>query len=254
MRRVSWFSCGAASAVATKLSQPDVIAYCDTGAEDEDNKRFMADCEEWFGMKITILKSAEFDSTWDVWEKRRYLAGIAGAPCTGELKVKPRLEFQRPDDTHIFGYTADGADEKRAKQLAANWPELSIEVPLIDRGIDKAACLAMLIREGIKPPRTYALGFPNANCLPCVKATSPAYWALVRREYPAAFDRMVKLSRELGVRLARLDGVRVFIDEIPADHPVTAPIAPECDFLCSLAEQEFGDGGMPVEREDGGCA
>jgi hypothetical protein len=31
-RIVSWFSCGAASAVATMLSKPDVIAYCDTGA------------------------------------------------------------------------------------------------------------------------------------------------------------------------------------------------------------------------------
>ena len=42
-RTVSWFSCGAASAVATKLSNPDVVAYCDTGSEDYDNKRFFND-------------------------------------------------------------------------------------------------------------------------------------------------------------------------------------------------------------------
>jgi hypothetical protein len=45
-RIVSWFSCGAASAVATKLAIREcgnrvVPAYCDPGAEDEDNERFL---------------------------------------------------------------------------------------------------------------------------------------------------------------------------------------------------------------------
>lgn len=239
MRKVSWFSCGAASAIATKLSNPDVVAYCETGSEDADNKRFMADCITWFGKQITILKNPEFNSTWDVWEKRKYLAGISGAPCTGELKVKPRLEFQLPGDIHVFGYTADSHDMQRAETLRENWPNLIIETPLIERGITKAACLAMLQTMGIKEPRTYAMGFPNANCLPCVKATSAAYWALVRIHFRSEFDRMVQLSRSLDVRLARLNGERVFIDEIPEDHPVTDPIAPECDFLCAMAEQDL---------------
>lgn len=238
-RKVSWFSCGAASAIATKLSNPDVIAYCEIGSEDADNKRFMVDCETWFGKEITILKNPEFDSTWDVWEKRKYLAGITGAPCTGELKVKPRLEFQQLGDIHVFGYTADSHDVARAEALKENWPDLIIETPLIDRGITKAACLAMLKTVGIKEPRTYAMGFPNANCIPCVKATSPAYWALVRLHFPDEFYRMAEISRSLDVRLTRINGERVFIDEIPDDHPVTQPIAPECDFLCSMAEQEM---------------
>ena len=238
-RKVSWFSCGAASAIATKLSNPDVIAYCETGSEDDDNKRFMADCEIWFDKKITILKNPKFNSTWEVWEKRRFLAGISGAPCTGELKVKPRLLFQQQGDIHVFGYTADSNDVSRAAGLREHWPDLIVETPLIEKGITKAACLAMLQTMGIKEPRTYAMGFPNANCIPCVKATSPAYWALVRLNFPAEFARMVDISRSLNVRLTRLNGERAFIDEIPADHPVTQPIAPECDFLCSLAEQDL---------------
>ena len=178
-RTVSWFSCGAASAVATKLSNPDVIAYCDTGSEDEDNARFMRDCVEWFGKEVTILKSDKYESTWDVWEKRKYICGIAGAPCTGELKIKPRLKFQRADDIHVFGYTADSNDVRRAKSLREHYPDLIVKTPLIDRGITKAACLAMIEKAGLKPPRVYAMGFPNANCIPCCKATSPAYWALV---------------------------------------------------------------------------
>jgi hypothetical protein len=221
------------------LTKPDVIAYCETGSEDADNSRFMESCERWFQQPITKLRNEKYESTWDVWEKKRYISGIDGAPCTFELKISPRLAFQMPNDVHVFGYTADQRDIERAATLRENWPELTIETPLIDRGITKAACLAMILSAGISPPRTYSFGFPNANCIPCCKATSPAYWALVRQVYPNEFDRMAKLSRTLKVRLTRLNGERVFIDEIPADHPVTDPIAPECDFLCQIAEQEM---------------
>jgi|TARA_R110000822_G_scaffold310355_1_gene442737 hypothetical protein len=242
MRRVSWFSCGAASAVATKLSEPDIIAYCDTGAEHEDNNRFMLDCEEWFVAKVLILKNKKYKDTWDVWEKRKFLSGISGAPCTLELKVKPRLEFQRPDDIHIFGYTADGPDITRAEALTEHWPELRTEYPLIERGLNKASCLAMIEDAGIKPPLTYAQGFPNANCLPCVKATSPAYWALVRKHYPDKFNKMAEISRSMNVKLSRINDERIFIDEIPLDHPVTKPLAPDCDFLCHIAEMDLNKG------------
>ena len=45
---------------------------------------------------------------------------------------------------------------------------------------------------------------------------------------------MVKVSRARNVRLTR-EGVRIFIDEIPADWPVTEAIMPECDMLCQAA-------------------
>ena len=242
-RRIRWFSAGAASAVATKLdlaAHPGgVVAYCDAGAEDEDNARFMKDCEAWFGVPVERLRNPEFADTWAVWEKRRYMSGIAGAPCTDELKRWPRIQFQRPDDVHIFGYTADSNDMRRATAFRANYPDVTMEAPLIERGINKAAAMALVERAGIKLPRVYAMGFSNANCIPCVKATSPDYWALVRKEFPMQFQRAATLSREIGCRLARLNDERVFIDQIPADQPTTNPIAPACDFLCHIAGSEM---------------
>jgi hypothetical protein len=239
MRKIGWFSCGAASAVAVKLTDADPV-YCDTGAEHSDNVRFMEDCRIWFGRsEIQILRSDEYESTWDVWQKTRWLAGIDGARCTVELKVKPRLAYQEPHDIHVFGYTADGLDVMRAKRLRETYPELLIETPLIERGLTKAACLAMLERAGIKPPVLYSLGFHNNNCIPCVKATSPSYWALVRKHFPAQFLRMAELSRGLDVRLCRIDGERRFIDEIDDDHPTDDPLQPSCDFLCHIAEQDL---------------
>ena len=238
-RRVAHFSCGAASAVATKLSAPDVIWYAATGSEDTDNARFMRDCEVWFGASVTVLRNPDYASTWEVWEKKRYISGIKGAPCTGLLKVVPRVANQLAGDIHIFGYTADSHDVARSDALRENYPGLLVEFPLIERGITKAACLALIQSVGIDPPRTYAMGFPCANCIPCCKATSPAYWALVRHYYPVEFERMAALSRSLKVTLTRLNGERAYIDEIPDGHTMLEPIVPACDMLCQIAEQDL---------------
>lgn len=237
-RTIVWFSCGAASAVAAMLTlrqQPDAqLVYCDTGAEDADSTRFMADVERWLGVTVTVLRSTDYRDTWDVWERRSYLSGPSGAPCTRELKVKPRLAFQSPSDVHVFGYTAEERD--RAAKFRDAWHDMEVVTPLIDAGLDKSACLAMVQNAGIEIPRLYKLGFQNNNCMPCVKASSPDYWALVRKERPSEFARMVELSRRKNVRLTRINNERRFIDEIPADWPTTSPIVPSCDFLCSLQQ------------------
>ena len=246
-RRVRWLS-GAASFISTWLDLQDhprgVIAHCETNSEDKDTDRFIAEaesflCERFLGVVAHRLRSEAYADTWDVWTRKRYMSGIAGAPCTGALKRDPRAAFERPDDIHVFGYTADAGDVARAENFRANYPDTTMVVPLIDRGLTKAACLVLLEKTGVAPPRVYAMGFSNANCVPCVKATSPNYWALIRREFPAEFERAAKLSREIGCRLARINDKRVFIDEIPADQPVSEAIAPACDFLCHIAGQDL---------------
>lgn len=247
-RALIWLSSGAASAVAAWLflrEQPEaLLVRCETANEDPDNYRFEADVARFLVRPVTILKSDEYENVWDLWQRRRYMAGVSGAICTAEMKIAPRLAFQRPSDVHVFGYTADSGDVARLARLRANYPELTVKAPLIERGVSKAAALAMVEAWGVALPRTYAMGFPNANCLQtgCVKATSPDYWALYRHHFPAEFARTAVYAREIGVRLTRLAGERRFIDEIPADWPMSNPIVPACDFLCLLAE----DAGAPA--------
>lgn len=237
-RTLVWFSRGAASAIAwqmTRRTDPDCIAVtCSTGAEHKDSDRFQAEWSRLMGADVVELRSDEYTDTWDVWEKTRWLAGIKGARCTGELKVAPRVAFQKPGDVHVFGYTADAEDVKRAENLRANFFELDIRTPLIDAGITKGGVLALVEKTGIKLPLMYGLGFHNNNCIPCPKATSPNYWAAMRHHFPAEFQRMAQLSRDLGVRLTRIHNVRRFIDEIPDDWPMTDPLVPSCDFMCAI--------------------
>lgn len=243
-RTLIWWSTGAASYAAAKLalrSWPDaILCRCETGNEDEDNYRFERDVTRRLNREITLLQSSEYQDVWDVWTRRKYMAGPHGAPCIGEMKIAPRLEFQSPTDRHVFGYTADAEDVKRFKNLRANFFELDVHAPLIEAGITKAGTLAIVEQDGLKLPRSYAMGFPCANCLQtgCSKATSPDYWSLFRHHFPDRFARTAALSRELGARLTRIKGERVFIDEIPVDWPMTQPIAPVCDFLCAAEISE----------------
>lgn len=245
-RMIGWWSTGAASAICMRLmlrENPEaIIARCETNNEDPDNYRFEADVMRWLNASVTILQSDKYDSVWDVWQKRRYMAGVDGAPCTSEMKIAPRLAFQMPLDIHVFGYTADKEDVDRFERLKENYFELTVRAPLIEQGITKRATLAMVERAGLELPRSYAMGFPNANCLQtgCVKATSPNYWALYRFWFPENFAKTAAYSRDIGARLTRINNQRIFIDEIPADWPMTEPIVPACDFLCALAEQGVG--------------
>lgn len=217
-RVVVWFSCGAASAVAAKTAIAKYgaveVVYCDTSkSEHEDNPRFMADVAAWIGQPIKVICSEKYADIDEVFEKRRYMSGIKGAICTVEMKKVPRFKYQEADDLNVFGFTAD--EENRIADFAHNNPEMRLAWVLRDSGITKADCYRILTRAGIELPAMYRMGYRNNNCLGCVKATSPAYWAKVKRDFPDVFARRAAQSRALGVRLTRINGKRIFLDEMP---------------------------------------
>jgi hypothetical protein len=223
MRNVVWFSCGAASAVAAKIAVntlPDVVvAYCDTSStEHPDNLRFLADVERWIGQPVLRLKSGKYDDIWDVFEKTRYLVGVAGARCTSELKRAVRVKFEREDDVQIFGYTID--EQHRSKRFNEQNPEINTRWLLIEHGLTKEDCLGMLWKAGIEIPTMYKMGYENNNCIGCVKGQA-GYWNKIRKDFPDVFDRMAGVERELNAAINKhyVDGerIRIFLDELPED-------------------------------------
>lgn len=218
-RIIVWFSCGAASAVAAKQSIARfgrvTIVNCDTRNDEHgDNYRFSAECEKWFGQPIVYIKSAKFSGVDDVIEKCRYMSGPRGARCTTELKKVPRKIFSKPDDWHVFGFTAD--EKRRIRDFEERNPELRLHWVLRDDGITKRMCYDMVREAGIELPVMYQLGFDNNNCPGCLKASSPWYWAMVRRHFPEVFKKRCEQSRELGVRLVEISHHnRIFLDELP---------------------------------------
>ena len=218
-RQIVWFSCGAASAVAAKLEvQRDnstIVVYCDTGGEHPDNTRFLRDCEQWIGKDIAILKNHRYTDHRDVFRKTRYLVGIAGARCTTELKKRLRMEFQEPDDTHIFGYTIE--ERERAKSFEKNNPDLKTRWTLIEHQLTKEDCIGMIWRAGIEIPVMYKLGYNHNNCLGCAKGGA-GYWNRIRQDFPDVFAEQAKIEREIGATSLRdKDGNRIYLDELAPD-------------------------------------
>lgn len=249
-RIVSWFSCGTASAVTTKLvlakysATHDVaIVRCGVPEEHSDNDRFMVDCSKWFGEPIIVVRSREFVSCEDVWAKSRYMSGVGGAVCTVEMKKAVRWDFEREwgPDLQAFGYTAD--EVKRADRFRKKNPDVRLVTPLIEGGLSKEDCHAIINRAGIVIPAMYRLGFNNANCIGCVAAQAPSYWNRVRRHFPDVFERRAVLSRSLGVRLVKLtsgDRQRIFLDELRPDAGGGDTDPPmDCSLLCHLAEEDI---------------
>lgn len=242
-RVLAWFSCGAASAVAAKMTVEKYgpraeVVYCDTLAtEHEDNARFFADVQRWLGRPITIIRAKKYATIDEVFIGERYMAGVAGAKCTTVMKKRPREVFQRNSDTHVFGYTVE--ETRRAETFEESNPGLVVEWLLIDGFIRKADCHRIIREAGIAAPAMYALGFEHNNCLGCVKSQSPGYWNRVRRLFPEVFARRVAQSRLLGVKLVKFGGERRFLDEMPADADApddTIDCGPVCQTPLDLGD------------------
>lgn len=241
-RRICWFSCGAASAVAAKITADKYagaveILYCDTSRnEHPDNARFRADVEKWIGLPVKTVTNPNFATVEEVFDSRSYMSGPGGAPCTVELKKKPRYAYQWVEDVHVFGLTSD--EGRRIAQFEHDNHELLLEWPLRDAGITKAETLRMIEAAGIELPTMYRLGYANNNCLGCVKATSPHYWNKIRADFPDVFARRAEQSRRIGARLVRYKGERIFLDELPANAAEVVIEDLSCGPQCKTAEHE----------------
>jgi hypothetical protein len=250
-RIVCQFSCGAASAVATKLvlashAPSDVlIVNAFITEEHEDNRRFLAECEKWFGHPITVLRDEKYGaSTDEVWRRKRYIKGPNGAPCSGELKRKLLKSVSLPGDVNVLGYTREEWD--RFQDIQESFPDVQWRAPLIERDLDHDDCLAMVERAGIKLPKMYLLGYDNNNCIGCCKG-GQAYWQNIREDFPVRFVQIQTLQANIGpganflrFRSGEREGERMSLAQLPPGRgDMKGEPSFSCSFFCDLAEREI---------------
>lgn len=251
MRMVCQFSCGAASAVMTKLIlaeyPPEQVEIVNAFIveEHEDNRRFLADCERWFGRTVTVLRDErDGASTLNIWRRKRYMKGLRSAPCSNYLKRELLATISQPGDTAVIGFTSEEID--RFENLQDHFPAETFKAPLIERGLSHNDCLEMVLRAGIELPMMYRLGYSNANCIGCPKG-GQAYWQKIRDDFPEQFTQIKTLQEEIGpganflrFRSGPRAGERMSLAELPAGR---GDIGTEpnfsCSFFCELAEREY---------------
>ncbi|MBY4733957.1 hypothetical protein K6V90_25795 [Cupriavidus pauculus] len=250
-RIVCQFSCGAASAVATKLAiaqfgpTRDVrIINAFLKEEHQDNRRFAADCEAWFGRPITTLRDDRYGaSIIQVFHRKQYMKGPMGAPCSKALKRDVLDAWKQPGDVMVFGYTVE--EEDRLDDFRERNPDRLVIAPLIDAQLGKEDCKAMVHRAGIELPAMYRMGYENANCIGCVKG-GEGYWRAIRADFPDYFEATCLLQDEIGegswflrYRSGPLKDQRFPLRDLPNGPVVRNEGLPSCSFFCEIAEQEY---------------
>lgn len=230
--KVSWFSTGVSSFVACYLTKDiDKIMYCHIENQHPDSLRFLHDCEKVLEKEIDILQS-RYKNVQNVIQQFRYVNGPYGAKCTDVLKKRVRKDWERQQTeplTYIWGY--DKNEKHRKDRLLESMPEFEHEFPLIDAGLTKDDCHGICSALGIKRPAMYDLGYPNNNCIGCVKG-GMWYWNKIRKDFPEVFGRMAKLEREVGHSCIK----GTFLDELdPNRGRKSKEIMQDCGIACELA-------------------
>lgn len=239
-KTVSWFSAGISSFVAAYIMRDklDEIIYIDVANQHPDSMRFVRDCERLLDMPITILRDTRYGASVDnVIEQTRYINSPYGANCTMQLKKRVRQDWERENNAigsvYVWGY--DVGEVRRAKRMRETMPEYKHAFPLIDASLSKADCHGLAMDLGLKRPIMYDLGYPNNNCIGCVKG-GRGYWNKIREDFPDVFKRRAKQERLIGHSC--INGV--YLDELePNTGNMNTEIMPDCSIMCYLLEQEL---------------
>ncbi len=232
------FSCGAASAVAWKVTHERYGAECDVEAvycnmlanEHPDNLRFLRDVEAWVGGTVKILSHKDYKDIDTLFLDTGFIVGNHGAICTRVMKRQLRERYQRPDDRHVFGLTAD--ERPRILNFNRNNPDLNLLWVLAIAGVTKEQCYRAISAAGIELPAMYKMGYGHNNCIGCVKG-GKGYWNKVRRDFPDVFARRAEVQRAVGSAFGGGEG-RFFLDELdPEAGRDEPPQDIECGPLCA---------------------
>lgn len=235
MKTISWFSAGVSSAVATKLviDQVDEIIYTHIEDQHPDTLRFVRDCEAWFGKPVTIILSPYKTVEAAVLGAggKGYINGPAGAACTRRLKIRVRKDWEATQTEQLrYVWGMDFSESDRAESLVQAIPDHEHMFPLIERKMSKVMTHEILKASGIKRPVMYDLGYPNNNCIGCVKG-GQGYWNKIRQDFPEVFDARAKLERSVGASC--INGM--YLDKLnPARGRKLKIILDNCGIMCEL--------------------
>ena len=194
-------SSGLSSAVACdRLLQahPDAqLVFMDTLFEDEDNYRFLTDCETKWDAKIVRL--VEGRNPYEVSRAERVIPNSRVAPCTHRLKLEPFRDWltRLPEATVYIGY--DFTEMHRMDATTRAYEALGYEVdyPLLWKPYEFRPYEQVVREWGIEPPRMYRMGYTHANCGGrCVKQ-GQGDWMRTLINFPDRFAECEEWEREM---------------------------------------------------------
>jgi len=181
------------------------LLFTDTLIEDEDCYRFLDEAAANVGARLCRI--AEGRTPWQVYQDERFLGNSSIDPCSKILKrqMADRWLNEHCDPARTACYVGiDWTEKHRYDALVERRKPWVYMAPLCDAPyLLKLDLLAWLKREGIAPPRLYAMGFSHNNCGGfCCKA-GQGQFANLLRTMPARYAE----------HEAREEALRAYLDK-----------------------------------------
>lgn len=180
------------------------LLFADTKMEDEDLYRFLDEAAENIG--APLVKIADGRTPWEVMKDEKLLANTRMDACSKILKRQLLDRWTKEwcdPKTDVLHFGMDWTEQGRLERIRARKSPWKVEGLLATEKpyLDKPEMLDWLKREGVKPPRLYAMGFPHNNCGGfCVKA-GQAHFALLLRTMPERYAYHEAKENELRASL-----------------------------------------------------
>jgi len=229
----------AALAVFMQQTYPDIdieYFFTDTGKELPEVYEFLGRLEGFLGKSIEYLNP---DRDFDFWlrEYGNFLPSPRTRWCTRQLKLRPFKQWIKDDlnaGTQLVSYVAIRADEPARVGMHTTHPNLNVQFPFREHGLDKAAVIDLLEASGLGLP-TYYNWRSRSGCTFCFYQQK-IEWVRLKREHPEAFEeakRYEKTALEHGSPFTWSD--RESLDELELPERI-AEI--EADYEIRLAREK----------------
>lgn len=258
--RVVLYSGGALSWAAAmrtieRHGRDDVqLLFTDTSMEDEDLYRFLDDTERQLDIPLVRLKDGR--TPWGVYRDRRMVGNSRMDPCSEALKRKMSARWlaeHAARATLVFGI--DWTEQHRLVGLRKRYEALdfAVEAPMCEPPfLLKNDVLAWMRREGVEPPRLYAMGFAHNNCGGFCCRAGIGHFRMLLRAMPARYA--AHEAEEQAMREFLGKDVSVLRDRTVDDvRPLTLRALRERiqagDQTLSLFDDEIGGCGCFVDDE-----
>jgi len=126
--------------------------------------------------------------------------------CTEKYKIEPIARWIKANARGCFLGKGISTDESHRATPSRETDAYISQYPLIELGIDRAACLRIAQEAGLPQP-------PKSSCWFCPFKTTNQ-WVSMRRTDPAMFEKAVALESTLQARRARLGKDPVYLSSV----------------------------------------
>ena len=219
----------------------DEWIYIDIADQHPDSMRFIKDIETAIGKEVRILRSRQYRT---VEECVLAFGGFKNAhngfaPCTNWLKKRVRKEWEYYHKdcelTYVWGF--DGKETARAERTVEANPQAEHEFPIIEKGLSKQEVHGLFeLKFDFPRPVMYEMGYPNNNCIGCVKG-GMGYWNRIRKDFPEVFKARAELERKVGMTMLKDRNDFIYLDELAPDRGnINTEIFPDCTIQCQLID------------------